>query len=85
MLTTFRLLVREKYICVLQVTWVPQRQHHGMLDNQAFAIRYVCMRDDQVIVTLDADDCLLGCNALRLVHKAHFVVKFFPTVLVCTS
>lgn len=71
------LRIRE---CVLQVTWVPQRQRHGMLDNLAFAIRHVCMRDAQVIVTLDADDCLLGSNALRLVHNAHFVVRSFPAM-----
>lgn len=58
-----------------QITFLPGRLRHGMLANQAFAIRHVCTRPESVVVTLDADDALLGTDALSLIHKAHFQVS----------
>ncbi len=62
----------------LQVTYLPGHTRHGMLANVALAARAVCVRPEQVLLTLDGDDCLLGADALQLIHDAH--VKVCPLI-----
>lgn len=45
-----------------------------MLGNIAFAVRAVLTRKEQVVVTLDKDDSLLGTDTLQRIHDAHFKV-----------
>ena len=60
-------------------TWHKNRR--GMLDNNlAFAVRHVCTRPETVIITLDADDCLIAADALAHIHATHFLVKVLAQV-----
>lgn len=43
-----------------RITMVRRRQRRGLLANTVEAIRYRCGNPTSVIVTLDADDCLIG-------------------------
>ncbi len=42
-----------------------------MLANLDLVVRHIVRRPDAVIVTLDADDCLLRTDALSAVHRLH--------------
>ena len=48
-------------------TLVRPRQRRGLLANTVLAIRNLCGNPESVIVTLDADDSLLGCSVLERV------------------
>ena len=48
-------------------TLVRPRQRRGLLANTVLAIRNLCGNPESVIVTLDADDSLLGCSVIERV------------------
>jgi hypothetical protein len=47
-----------------RVTFLSNPVRRGLLANTVDAIRFHCGRPDSVIITLDADDCLVGTNVL---------------------
>ncbi len=49
-----------------RVSFVSNPVRRGLLANTVDAIRFHCGRPDSVIITLDADDCLVGTNVLEL-------------------
>ena len=48
-----------------QVSFIARRRRAGLLSNTVHAIRHLCASPDQVIITLDADDHLIGCQVLN--------------------
>ena len=49
-----------------RVSIVSNPVRRGLLANTVDAIRFHCGRPDSVIITLDADDCLVGTNVLDI-------------------
>jgi SAM-dependent methyltransferase/GT2 family glycosyltransferase len=47
-----------------RITFVSNPERRGLLANTVEAIRQHCARPDTVIITLDADDCLIGDDVL---------------------
>ncbi len=47
-----------------QVSFIARRRRAGLLANTVHAVRQLCASPDQVMVTLDADDHLIGRNVL---------------------
>ncbi len=54
-----------------RVTYLRRRRRGGLLACTAHAIRHVCAHGDQVIVTLDADDHLIGTDVLSRLAIAY--------------
>ena len=52
-------------------TVVRNRRRHGLLANMVTAIRMICTDPETVIVTLDADDALLGDRVLERLAAAY--------------
>lgn len=47
-----------------RVTWITRHRRVGLLANTVHAIRHLCADPNQIVVTLDADDHLIGSNVL---------------------
>ena len=47
-----------------QVSYIRRRRRAGLMANTVLAIRHLCASPDQVMVTLDADDHLIGSQVL---------------------
>ena len=47
-----------------RVSYIVRRRRAGLLANTVHAIRHLCAAPDQVIITLDADDHLIGYQVL---------------------
>lgn len=47
-----------------QVSFITRRRRAGLLANTVYAVRHMCASPDQIMVTLDADDHLIGCGVL---------------------
>jgi glycosyltransferase involved in cell wall biosynthesis len=47
-----------------QVSFISRRRRAGLLANTVHAVRHLCASPDQVVVTLDADDHLIGHGVL---------------------
>ncbi|EFJ52856.1 hypothetical protein VOLCADRAFT_86249 [Volvox carteri f. nagariensis] len=55
-----------------QITFIRMHRRRRMLANIDFVVRHIVRHPDAVIVTLDADDCLLRRDALSAVYRMHF-------------
>lgn len=54
-----------------RITFVRNPQRRGLLANTAEAIRVHCGRPDSVMITLDADDCLIGSDVLDILDAEY--------------
>ncbi|GAW35002.1 tellurite resistance protein TehB [Roseovarius sp. A-2] len=54
-----------------RVTLLRRKRRAGLLANTVHAIRHLCADPDQVVVTLDADDCLIGHDVLSRLADAY--------------
>lgn len=54
-----------------RVTFIGNPHRRGLLANTVEAIRLHCGRPDAVIITLDADDCLIGSDVLDVLDAAY--------------
>lgn len=54
-----------------KITLVRRRERLGLLANMVEAIRHRCGNPDSVIITLDADDCLVGTRVLDTLATAY--------------
>lgn len=54
-----------------RVSFLRRRRRAGLLANTVHAIRHLCAERDQVMVTLDADDCLIGHDVLSELAGAY--------------
>ncbi len=52
-----------------KITFLRNSKRRGLMENMVIAIRHICTNPESVIVTLDADDCLIGCKALDVVSS----------------
>ncbi len=54
-----------------RVSFLRRRRRGGLLANTVHAIRHLCAERDQIVVTLDADDCLIGHDVLSELAEAY--------------
>ena len=54
-----------------RVSWIARQQRVGLLANTVHAIRHLCADPNQIIVTLDADDHLIGSDVLCRLAEAY--------------
>ncbi|MCZ6692184.1 MAG: glycosyltransferase [Planctomycetota bacterium] len=54
-----------------KITFLRLRERRGMMANLVWAIRSVCANPQSVILTLDADDCLLGGDVIQRVAREY--------------
>ena len=54
-----------------RVSFIARRHRVGQLANIVHAVRHLCESPDQIIVTLDADDHLIGSDVLDRVARAY--------------
>ena len=49
-----------------RVTYIANQRRLGLLVNMIHAVRHICCNPEQVIITLDADDCLIGNEVIDI-------------------
>jgi 2-polyprenyl-3-methyl-5-hydroxy-6-metoxy-1,4-benzoquinol methylase len=54
-----------------RVTFIRNPDRRGLLANTVEAVRVHCGRPDSVMITLDADDCLIGSNVLDILDAEY--------------
>lgn len=54
-----------------KVTFIAVAERRSLLANMVWAARYICDNTESVLITLDADDCLIGSRVIETVAEAY--------------
>nr|WP_312515578.1 glycosyltransferase [Massilia sp.] len=64
----------QRELCAIhapRITFIGNAERRGLLANTVEAIRHHCGRPDSTIITLDADDCLIGSEVLDVLDAEY--------------
>lgn len=54
-----------------KITFISVAERRTLLANMVWAVRYICDNAESVLITLDADDCLIGNRVIETVAEAY--------------